>query len=76
MSKDRVASLKKQTMSRLELCGALLLSNLLQVTANNLQIPTSSMYAWRDSAVILGWLNKPIMSLTVYMAHRVEAITE
>ena len=56
-SKTRVAPLFRLTISRLELCGALLLSKLLTAVAGDLDTPTDHLYAWCDSSVVLGWLN-------------------
>ena len=52
--KSKLATIKKQTIPRLELYGAQVLSKLLFQSAKDLGIPMSSVYAWSDSAVALG----------------------
>ena len=74
LSKCRVAPLEKWTIPRMKLEGALLLSKLLSVAANDLNIPPHSVFAWADSIIVLGWLQKPLHSLKTYVAHRVEKI--
>ena len=47
-AKSKLASIKKQTIPRLELCGAQVLSKLLLQSAKDLGIPMNSVYAWSD----------------------------
>ena len=75
LSKCKVAPLERRTIPRMELEGAVILSKLLEVVACDLNIPTTAIYAWTDSTIVLGWLNKPLSELKVYVAHRVEKIT-
>ena len=75
ISKCKVAPLKRRTIPCMELAGAVILSKLLEVAACDLNIPTTAIYAWTDSTIVLGWLNKPLGELKVYIAHRVEKIT-
>ena len=74
LSKCRVAPLEKRTIPRMELEGALLLSKLFSVAANDLNIPRHSVFAWTDSTIVLVWLQNPLHSLKNYVAHRVENI--
>ena len=73
-SKSRVAPLKELTIPRLELCGALLLSQLLHSVAEDLDIPKEAIFAWSDSSAVLGWLHKATTRLPVFVAHRVNKI--
>ena len=75
LSKYKVAPLERRTIPRMELEGAVILSKLLEVAACDLNIPHTAIYSWTDSTIVLGWLNKPLSELKVYVAHRVERIT-
>ena len=71
-TKSKLAPIKKQTIPRLELCGAQVLSKLLFQSAKDLGIPINSVYAWSDSAVVLGWMKTSPDKLKTYVFHRVQ----
>ena len=69
-----IAPQQKQTIPKLELNGAVILSKLFISVSHDLSIPLNSIYAWTDSSVVLGQLQAPQSSLCVYVAHRVNFI--
>lgn len=57
VAKTKVAPIKKLTIPRLELCGALLLARLAKKVINAMQINYQKIYMWSDSKIVLAWLN-------------------
>ncbi|CAI6342635.1 unnamed protein product [Macrosiphum euphorbiae] len=62
VSKSRVAPLRATTIPRLELCGAILLSDLTtevisELKKLNISLHQRDVVLWSDSTVVIAWIN-------------------
>ncbi|XP_060864287.1 uncharacterized protein LOC132940573 [Metopolophium dirhodum] len=66
------------TIPRLELCGALLLAQVLHRLTNTFKgnIVISETLAWTDSSIVLSWLTSPQSSFKIFITNRLAKIAE
>lgn len=72
---SRVIPLKPQTIPRLELSAAILLTKLMSSAQAQLKIDSSAIFTWSDSMAVLGWIRTSPIKLKTHVANWVVQIT-
>lgn len=71
MSKSRVAPIKKLTLSRLELMGALVAARMGNNLLKAMDMHTSQIRMWSDSMIVIQWIRSSAQRWKQFVTNRV-----
>lgn len=75
-AKSRVSPAEKRSIPRLELCGAVVMTDLREKLNAALSINFEKTFFWMDSAIAIHWISKSPTQLQTFVANRVSHIQE
>ena len=75
-ARKAVTPLKAVTISRLELCGALLLTRLCRESLSALKIKVNKIVFWKDSTIVLSWIKTSPHLLKTYVSNSEAEVQE
>ena len=74
LGKSKVAPLHGHTIPRLELCAAVMATEIFECVSENLNIIPNSVQFYTDSKVVLGYINNEKRRFYIYVSNRVDRI--
>jgi hypothetical protein len=75
-SKSRVAPLKVITILHLELCGPVLLAQLINKVKQAIDINFEKVTLWSDSTIVLSWIRSHSNKVKTFVSHRIAEIQD
>ena len=75
-AKSNVPRIKRISIPRMELCGAVVLSRILHHITEVFQVPLLVVHAWTDSTIVLNWLVGNPQSFKTYVGNRIFEIVD
>lgn len=75
-SKTSVAPLKGLTIPRMELCGAVMMSNMCEQICKAHDVSMSEVTLWVDSSIVIHWLSKCPATMKTYVGSRIAEAQE
>jgi len=68
--------MKMLSLPRLELCGAVLLTYLMNKVITSLNLKVQQKFYWTDSTIVLAWIGSPSRKWQVFVANRISNIQD
>ncbi|XP_043862590.1 uncharacterized protein LOC122756558 [Drosophila santomea] len=73
---EAIAPVRSLSIPRLELCGAVLLTELAALVISEMPPHVYETFYWTDSTIVLAWLSRPACTWTTFVANRVAKVEQ